>query len=256
MVASEKLLAFFRSEFSAEERSGFARLKRLPDSRVEESLGWYQSLSAADKASFVDCAAHYAHRIYGFVISAPEIDHTKHPFSARWGDPWSRFPFQSNRNVPILRATVSQYKIDRHRCVPSCVSDELFQFAESVKSIKAPELRKRVGATLNKFGYQKTDPFGGHRCVWDGQEFEVNVDFGSRAAQLRYGVTLSEFRNMPHGLGGGQFCFEVALGMGLGWWNYIVEENVDDVFLLFEDLIKYAVTLPRRIKEAVSQGTG
>jgi hypothetical protein len=251
MAASEKLLAFFRSEFLAEERSGFARLKRVPDSRVEERLGWYQSLSAADRARFVDFAAHYAHRLYGFVVGAPEIDHTRHPFYARWEDPWGRFPFRSNRSVPMLRAAVSQYKMDRRRGVPSCVSEELFQFAESVKSLKAPELRKRVRATLDRFGFQATDAFGGHRCEWDGRGFEVNVDFGSRAAQLRYGVTLLEFRGMAHGLGSGEFRFETALGMGLGWWDYIVEENVGDAFALFEELIQYAVSLPGRIRAAV-----
>lgn len=40
--------------------------------------------------------------------------------------------------------------------------------------------------------------------------------------------------------------------MGFGDWNFIVEPDVDDVFLLLEDLIKYAVTLPRRIKEATA----
>jgi hypothetical protein len=273
MIPSEKLLAFYRLEFIAEARSGFARLKRVPDSRVEESLGMYQSLSATDKASFIDCCAHFALARYSFVIPAqrPDViallaagtpralmaaheeiekdrfDHTKHPFFQRWGDVNVRFPFRSNRNVPMLRAAVSQYKIDRHRGLPSCVSEELFRFAESVKSIKAPELRKRVRATLNRFGYQQTDQFGGHRCVWEGQEFEVNVDFGGRNAQLRYSVTLSEFRPF-HPLG--EFCFEIALGMGFGHWNYIVGENVDDVFLLFEELIKYAVDLPRRMRAA------
>src|SRR3954471_10337727 len=131
MAASEKLLTFFRSEFLAEENSGFARLKRVPDARVESSLLWYDSLSAADRACFVDCVAHYAHRTYAFVIDAPDIDHTKHPFCARWGDPFSRFPFRSNRNVNMLRVAVSQYKMDRKRGVPSCVSEELFRFAES-----------------------------------------------------------------------------------------------------------------------------
>jgi hypothetical protein len=249
MAASEKLLAFFRSEFLAEERSGFARLKRVPDSRVEESLAWYQSLSDPDRASFVDCAAHYAHRTCGFVVEAPDIDHTNHPFFARWVDPWSRFPFRSNRNVPLLRAAVTQYKMDRHRGAPSCISEELFQLAESVRSLKAPALRKRVRATLDRFGYQKTDDLGGHRCIWEGQEFEVNVDFGASDAQLRYSVTPYEFRQGPYRLS--RFCFEVALGMGFGHWNYIVEENVDDVFLLFEELIKYAVDLPGRMREAV-----
>jgi hypothetical protein len=249
MAASEKLFAFFRSEFVAEERSGFARLKHVPDSRVEESLGWYQSLAAADRTSFVDFVAHHAHNTYGFVIGAPALDLTKHPFYGRWDDPWARFPFRSSRNVMMLRDAVRQYKIDRQRGVPSCISEELFRFAESVKSLKAPELRKRVQAVLNKFDFRKTDEYGGHRCVWDGQEFEVNVDFGSHAGQLRYGVTPSESCNEARGQR--QFCFEATLGMGLGWWNYIVEENVDDVFVLFEDLIKYAASLPKRMREAV-----
>jgi hypothetical protein len=270
MVTSERLLAFFRSEFTAEERSGFARLKRVPESRVEEQLAYYQSLCAADKASFIDCCAHWALSNYGFVIEAqrPEIkelldtgtqamqmttlqkiressiNHTKHPFFPRWSK--GRYRFHSNRDVKMLRVAVSQYKLDRRRGVPSCVSEDLFRFAESVKSIKALELRKRVRAVLNKFGYQKTDQFGGHRCVWEGQEFEVDLDYGGRDAQLRYSVIPSEFRPFqPPGL-----CFEIALGMGLGHWNYIVEENVDEVFLLFEELIKYAVNLPKRMMEA------
>lgn len=251
MAPSRPLLDFFRSEFHAEERTGFARLQRVPDSRVEESLAWYQSLSVADRASFVDLAAHYAHRLYGFVVGAPVIDHNQHPFCARWADPFSRFPFRSNRNVMMLRTAVSQYKMDRRRGVPSCISEELFRFAESVRSIKAAELRQRVQAVLDQFGYRKTDAFGGHRCVWDGQEFQLNVDFGSRSAQLRYGVTLFGISEQAMGLGGGEFTFETVFGMGLGWWDYLVEENVDDAFALLAELLRYVVELPRRMRAAV-----
>ena len=38
--------------------------------------------------------------------------------------------------------------------------------------------------------------------------------------------------------------------MGHGDWDYIVEDNVDDVFLLFEELVKYAAQLPKRIRQA------
>jgi hypothetical protein len=254
MVPSEPVLAFFRSEFQAEERNGFARLRRVPDSRVEESLGWYQSLSAADRASFIDLAAHYAHRLYGFVVGAPVIDHAQHPFCARWADPYSRFPFRSQRNVMTLRLAVSQYKMDRRRGVPSCISEELFRFAESVRSVKAAQLRQRLRAVLEQFGYEKTDDFGGHRCVWDGQAFQVNVDFGSSHAQLRYGVTMPGLSERAMGLGGGEFCFETVFGMGLGWWNYIVEENVDDAFELLAELLRYLAELPKRLRAAVSTG--
>lgn len=146
----------------------------------------------------------------------------------------------------MLRAEVSQYKMDKRRGVPSSVSEEQFRFAESVKSIKAPELRKRVRAVLNKLGYQKADQLGGYQCLWEGQEFTVDVDYGGRNAQLRYRVLPAELR----ALNPGQFCFEHALGVGFGDWNFIVEENIDDVFLLFEELIEYAVNLPKRMRAA------
>jgi hypothetical protein len=248
MSTSEKLLAFFRTEFAFEQNSGFARLRRVPDSHVETNLRYFQSLSPADQASFIDCCAHVAHRRYSFVVGVPGIDPTKHPFFPRLQDVNILYPFRSNRDVPLLRAKVSQYKIDKKRGVRSSVSEDEFRFAESVHSVQAPELRKRVRAALRVLGYKKQDELGNYHCVWDGQEFKVNVDYGGRHAQLRYVIALSEFPDV-HPLN--QFCFEQALGMGLGDWDYIVEENVDDVFQLFEELIKYAVRLPRRIGEAV-----
>jgi hypothetical protein len=213
-------------------RYGFVALALRPDIKKLIEIGTPQAMRSAEEE-----------------ICKASFDHTKHPFFSRWRDVLVRFPFRSNRNVPILRSSVSQYKIDRHRGVPSFVSEEDFRFAESVKSIKAPELRKRILATLKKFGYQKTDKFAGHRCVWNGQDFEVSADLGSRSAQLRYSVLPTEFRAL-HPFG--QFCYEEMLGMGLGWWNFIVEENVDDVFLLFEELIKYAADLPNRIRAAAA----
>jgi hypothetical protein len=270
---TDKLLAFFRSEFHAEESTGFARLKRVPDSYAQEGLAWYQSLSAADRASFVDCAAHYAAGNYGFVIVTErpqmaallrsgelrdlqtvlgaileeKVDHTKHPFLERWADPGNRFRFRTGRNVMLLRTMVQQYKMDKKRGMPSCISERDFQIAESMRDIKAPALKKRLRATLDKFSYQQTDTYGGHRCTWDGVEFQFNADFGARDAQMRYSATPLPYRAV-HPMG--NFCFEMALGMGFGHWNYIVEENVDDVFALLEELIKYAVELPQRIVAA------
>jgi hypothetical protein len=249
MAPSPKLLDFFRHEFAAEQKSGFALLSRVPDSTVEAKLRYYKSLSDADKTQFIDCSAHAACRFFGLILDQPNFDHTKHPFYQQWVPTFIPWEFRSNHNVPMLRVSASQYKIDQRRGVRSSVSEELFRFAQTVRSIKAPELRKRVRVVLAKFGYQKLDQCGGNRCSYEGQEFEFNADFGSRAAQMRYSVTPFEFRDR---LPGQLLCFENALGMGLGWWDYIVEENVDDAFQLLEELIKYAALLPRRIREAVA----
>jgi hypothetical protein len=147
--------------------------------------------------------------------------------------------------VPLLRAAVQQYKIDAQRGVPSCVSEAEFKLASSVRSVKAPEMRKRVRAALKPLGYYKVDDLGYYRCRNDDREFFVHADYGGRSAQLRYCVAMPEFPDV-HPLS--QFCFERALGFGHGDWDYIVEDNVDTAMALFADVVRYCVALPDRIR--------
>jgi hypothetical protein len=143
---------------------------------------------------------------------------------------------------------VQQYKIDRHNRVQRSVTREQFEHASAVRSVKAPELWKRVRATLKPFGYYQSDFLGNYCCKIGKKKFAVNLDFGGRSAQLRYSVVRPEFKGV-HPLS--QFRFERALGFGLGDWDYIVDENVDDVFSLFGDLVQYCFDLPDRIKAAM-----
>lgn len=112
-----RLLDFFLSEIDAEEAAGFPRLSRVPDSYVASQLAYYRSLGESDRRAFRDCCAHWACACHGFVVNAPRIDHTKHPFFDRWNcvDRWNPV----RRSVPLLRAAVQQYKIDAYRGVPS-----------------------------------------------------------------------------------------------------------------------------------------
>jgi hypothetical protein len=245
---SEKLLDFFCCEVLAEDSSGFARLSRVPDSRVAAHLDYYKLLSAADRTAYVDFCAHWAHARYGFVIGAPRIDHTRHPFFDRWSEVLMNDPRRWERSVPTLRTAVAQYKIDKYRGVRSCISEEYFALASSVRSIKAPELRKRVRAALQPLGYTRRDELGCYCCCLDGKDFRVDVDYGGRDAQLRYRVVLPEFRDTHPLL---QFCFENALGFGHGHWDFIVEENVDSSFVLFAEVIRYCVELPDKIRAHV-----
>ena len=66
--------------------------------------------------------------------------------------------------------------------------------------------------------------------------------------QLRYCVALPEFPDVHPLL---QFRFERALGYGHGDWDFVVEENVADVFAAFVEVINYCRELPDRIRAAV-----
>jgi hypothetical protein len=243
------LQSFFLSEVKQEVASGFSRLKRVPSSQVIEKMRFFATLNADDQRAFLDCCSYWASVHYGFVVRMDRLNPTAHPFFSRWsrGPMWTR-DFDDVKSVPLLRSMVQQYKIDRHNRVQSSVTRKQFEHAAAVRSVKAPELRKRVRATLKAFGYYESDFLGNYWCKIGKKKFAVNLDFGGRSAQLRYCVVRPEFK-VVHPLS--QFRFERALGFGLGDWNYIVEENVDDVFSLFGDLVEYCFDLPDRIKAAI-----
>jgi hypothetical protein len=248
MDAATRLRDFFLREIDAEERAGFPRLSRIPDSDVASQITYYKSLSDEDRRSFRDCCAHWASGCYGFVINAPPPGPFSHPFFEKWNPVRRGGLSDMRRSVPYLRLVVAAFKDDARRGVPSRISEEEFKFASAVRSVKAPELRKRVRAALKPLGYYKIDELGYYRCRKDGREFMVDVDYGGRSAQLRYCVAMPEFAHV-HPLS--QFCFERALGFGLGDWDYIVEENVDDTMALFAEVIDYCLALPARIRAEV-----
>ena len=253
MTPSKKLFRFFLREFQIEEESGFARLKRVPDSHVSSKLRYYMSLGKGDRAGFADYCAHAAHNYYAFVVRAPDLDLSNHPFSAvlrAWSDRRAlATDWNTERSVPLLRSMVQQYKIDKHRGAPSCISAKQFKYASSIRSVKAPELRKRVRSALQPFGYYKTDELGSYWCQMNDRKFCVHVDYGSRHAQLRYVVSRSEFKGV-HPLS--QFTFERTLGFGYGDWDFIVEENVGDVFSLFAEVVRYSYELADRIRAEIA----
>jgi hypothetical protein len=255
MRPSEKLLDFFRGEFLKEESSGFARLSRVPDVRLRDLLANFKSLSRTDQLSYMDCGAHWAYGAHRAVVDAPEIDHMSHPYFKQWshalGNYYNRTHYAySQRSIPSLCATIQQYKIDIHRHGQSRISKEDFEHACSVnaKSVKAPELRKRIRAVLRPLGYYRMNKFG-YCCRKDGREFLVRVSFGGARAphQLAYGVVCPEFSPKQ------RFKFERALGIVTGrGWDFIVEENVDDALSLFSDLVEYSFMLPERIRAAAT----
>jgi len=236
-------------EVQSEVDSGFSRLVRIPDSHVMDKMRYFKSLAPDDKRAFLDCSAYWASAYYGFVVGMGRLSLTDHPFFARWNQgPRLGGDFNSPKSVPLLRARVQQYKIDQRNGVRSHVTKEQFEAAVAVRSVKAPELRKRVRVALKSFGHFETDTLGQYWCKLGKQEFIVCLDFGGRTAQLRYSVARPEFKGV-HPLS--QFRLERAMGFGLGHWDYIVEENVDEVFAHFAEVVQYCFDLPDRIRAAV-----
>ena len=79
----QKLIAFFRAEIDAEEQWGFPRLNRIPESflRSPESL---QRIERRRKTAYKDYSATISAACHTFVVDAPSIQHTEHPYFQRW----------------------------------------------------------------------------------------------------------------------------------------------------------------------------
>ena len=116
------------------------------------------------------------------------------------------------------------------------VDQELIEFADSLKPIKAAEMRKRLKEFMkDQFGLVARNVFG----VWEYRSPDravgLEIDFGGTLGQqLRYRVLHRE------GLG---LNFELLWGVGAGDWDYIHQDNFDrsmsilgSVFSLFETL--------------------
>lgn len=167
---------------------------------------------------------------------------------------FSKFWGYELAGIPFLRNAVAQFRADFARGKQSSITQELFNYALSVRGAKAPELRKGVEGILGLIGLIRVEKHGGgiyiYHCKLEGNDFQVWVNYGGRSAQLCYTVSLPEFKDV-HPLC--QFRFESALGFGHGNWDFITEENFDDSMQILREAVRYSVALPDRIRSYVSK---
>ena len=252
MNIANRLLEFFRAEISAECEASFPNLRVIPDTYVRKHLYFFRSLAPEDVSSFIECLATRACRCHSFILDIPASEFAPHPMEERVRAAVGSYWEDEFTGIPLLRVTVSQYKIDHAKGKESCVSDETFAYASSIRSAKAPDIRRAVKAAFaEELSCQEVEKIGGgdyiHRCNVDGTEAAVWVDYGGRSAQLRYCVELPEFGETAIPIRG-RLCFEKAMSFGNGDWNFITEENLDASAKVLPRLVKYCCALPRRIR--------
>ena len=261
MTELHALHRFLRGEFDTEEKSGFARLRRIPDTHVRHFLDYYTSLIPREQDALADASTLWgaltlmgnrASEHYGSIQTHSAWEKWRHEMAmGKARDP------HFYHSVPFLRTCVAQAKIGRARGKPSQVSAELEQYASSIRSVKAPELRKRVRAVLEPLLGLRPRKHGGG--IWDyegtlrGSQVAANVNYGGWTAQLRYYVTVVSLTPV---VTLERAAFEVALGAGLGDWDFIVEENVSDAIALLPELVLYVAELPARLPESCFDGPG
>jgi hypothetical protein len=254
MISNEQLISFFRAELEAEKNSGWSRLKRIPDTLVWRNLKFHDTLNLPDQESLLHCAARLACAWHCFIFGLPAHNQTEHPFWERWRYAKLGSYGYEFESVPHLRLVIAQFKIDAAKGKQSGVSQEFFNYALSIRGMKAHELRKGVKNIFGSIGLHKVEKSGGgnyvYHCKLEEQSFQVWIDYGGRSAQLRYVVVLPEFKKV-NALS--QFRFERALGFGHGDWDCITELNFDDSLQMLCEAVRYSIALPKRISDHVAK---
>jgi hypothetical protein len=252
MTDIRKLHGFLRLEFELEARSGFTLARRVPDMRVKHFLDYYASLSADAQDQLATAAA-----LRGAIWISGEEGARDLP-KVNELPAWKAWLHESvagvardlhyYHTVQDLRACAAQAKADIARGRPVSVPQDLVDYANTIRGIKTPELRKRVGPAMKRLFEPAlvsiSNRFGNYDGMLCGSRVSIGLDLGTRYYQLGYQVAVDS-TDPPGRLT--RAGFEMALGLGLGHWNFIVEENIDDSIALLSELVRYVAELPRRI---------
>lgn len=247
MSSLEQLQKFCRQEFDAELQQGFFNLRRVPSTSVCRFLNYHTTLGPEERSAFADAATLWAAaRISGDADPAVWSSIRENNAWSAWRN-WNtmngwRFP-----SIPELRSRSAEATMERNRGGGK-VGEAIQSFTNSVRPVRAQELRKHVKATLSDLLNTKPVNRGGGWWIYEGvlneSSVSVSLSYGGRNSQLAYEVTatsdsfLSKFERAG---------FEAVIGVATGDWDFIVEENLNDSTRLLSEFVTYTSLLPRRV---------
>jgi hypothetical protein len=256
------LVGWLQDEFTAEQRDGFPRLKRVPDTRVIRFLDHFASLGPAEKTELVGVLADWSSY---HVSGAPLPQSTYEPFVRATAFP-DRAEGIRYTGVSLLAGLAKGASHGglagwfQTRGVTGLAMqppENLLRDATDLVPVKIPTLRRMVNTAFARlFAPQATETGDG---IWryDGVLAESSLKLLLRFSgsmgrpQLHYAV---EVRGQDRAIVAPDFCFESLLGVGFGRWDYLTQENADRSVALLCELVEYVARLPGRLPEGCCEG--
>jgi hypothetical protein len=252
MTDIRKLHGFLRSEFELEASSGFKLARRVPDMRVKHFLDYYASLSTHGQDQLASAAT-----LRGAIWISGEEGARDMP-TVNEMPAWKAWLHESvaglsrdphyYHSVKDLQGCLAQARADIARTRPVSVPQDLVDYANTIRGAKTPELRKRVSSAMKGLFEPAPVTIGNNSGNCDGMlggsRVGIGLDFGSRYHQLGYRIEVDS-TDPPGRLT--RAGFEMALGIGLGNWDFIDDRNVDDSIVLLCEFVRYIAELPQRM---------
>jgi hypothetical protein len=221
-----------RAEYAREVDSGFARLRRIPQTDIIWFLDYFSSLTGPDREALLDALADWG----GIVLSPPRGNLPAiAPALARLRDARNRPGSKGGTRYndvkmltadPTLREPGAYHASWRERFTPLHFQPrpDLLPSLSDLNAARAPRLRQLVDKTLTEsLGLKREKQAGGNKYSGSSGSCElvVRIDFGSALGQLRYTVTL---RSAGAQLLIPPISYETLWDVTRGW-DYLTEEN-------------------------------
>jgi hypothetical protein len=249
------LAAWVRTEFAEEERSGFARLKRVPDTQVIRFLDHIASLNDADRSELISVLAEWS----SYHLSADRIPHATYERFVRATSYPGRAEGLRYTGVNLLAGLA---KVDAHgglagwfqsRGVTGLAMqppEPLLRDVADLVPAKPATLRRLVQKVFDPLFAPTIRDIGSETWWYEGtlgpSPLRVEIRYSGRMGrpQLDYQV---HFRGDNRTITSPNLCFESVLGVGFGRWDYLTKANAESSVQLLGELIAYVAALPDRL---------
>jgi hypothetical protein len=233
---------FVRDAIEREAASGWARLRRVPSTDTWKSIDYVVALDPGPRAALFEAFAWNA--LYFFGRGRQSAHATGYLEYRRMVDAMPRIWRWQYLNARTLRRTIGDRRAGRPPAYHD-IPDEVIRRAEAIQPTTAGDVRKvvkrafaeRFGARCENRGGGGWKYFGRH----GGRDFVVAIDYGGLGDQLRYEV---EYVDAASGLHPQRLCYEWLLGVGLGNWDFVTADNLEDSIALLCELVE----IPERVR--------
>ena len=254
-----------RAELTAEVASGFARLRRIPQTDIIWFLDYFSGLTEAPRAALLDELADSAVMAFGqpsspklnamgtvdFPPAFAQIYKLRERPGGKGGTRYTDIKMLGMD--PSLREPSGYHSSWRENLTDLHFQPrpDLLPDLSQVKPAKAPLLRKLVKAVLTEsLGLRHEKQPGGTSKFMgrygDG-ELTVRVHLGMTLGQLSYNVTLKNAENRPLFL---LLSYERLWGAGQPW-DYMTEENAERSVTFLAEQIAYLADLGQRLHNQI-----
>ncbi len=258
------IAALLRSDFAEEAGAGFPRLTRIPCTAIIKFLDYFDSLVPAERESLLDVLARFGamrflpvqriNREYqelrvnnpAYVRFWAAIESQAFTYGYRyWDVKMTKMTLSDPETLAAIaknRSTLAWRPRDdpRQDLLPDPDLGHL-------QPAKAALLRQLVGKAFAGLFCTEKRKLAGGETGYTGSigatKLTAWVDFGSRAAQLRYGVSIA---SADRTISVSRLSYEDLWLTNLGW-DYLTEENASRSVELLCEQVVYLVSLLDRV---------